>query len=47
MDYTSIHIYGHILTDDILHAIETDESFDGNKAIDMYIPEINLAKIFW
>lgn len=40
MDYTSIHIYGHILTDDILHAIETDESFDGNKAIDFHSSDL-------
>ena len=26
MDYTSIHIYGHLLSDDILHEIETDSS---------------------
>lgn len=40
MDYTAIHIYGHILTDDILHAIETDESFDGNKAIDFHSSDL-------
>lgn len=26
MDYTSIHIYGHLLSDDILHEIETESS---------------------
>lgn len=31
MDYTSIHIYGHILSDDILHQIETDTSIQGNR----------------
>lgn len=24
MNYTSIHIYGHLLSDDILHEIETE-----------------------
>lgn len=40
MDFTAIHIYGHILTDDILHAIETDENFDGNKAIDFHSSDL-------
>lgn len=26
MDYTSIHIYGHLLSDDILHNIERDNT---------------------
>lgn len=30
MDYTSIHIYGHLLSDDILHSIEQDGNFVGN-----------------
>lgn len=30
MDYTSIHIYGHLLSDDILHEIETESSMQGN-----------------
>lgn len=30
MDYTSIHIYGHLLSDDILHSIERDNNFVGN-----------------
>ena len=24
MDYTSIHVYGHLLSDDILNAVEKD-----------------------
>lgn len=31
MDYTSIHIYGHLLSDDILHNIERDNTFIGNR----------------
>ena len=31
MDYTSIHIYGHLLSDDILHQIETDKNLVGNR----------------
>lgn len=31
MDYTSIHIYGHLLSDDILHSIERDNSMQGNR----------------
>ena len=34
MDYTSIHVYGHILSDDILHTIETDRNMAGNRDID-------------
>ena len=30
MDYTSIHIYGHLLSDDILHGIEHDTNLLGN-----------------
>ena len=30
MDYTSIHIYGHLLSDDILHSVEQDGNFVGN-----------------
>ena len=31
MDYTSIHIYGHLLSDDILHNIERDNTLIGNR----------------
>lgn len=31
MDYTSIHIYGHLLSDDILHSIERDNTLIGNR----------------
>lgn len=31
MDYTSIHIYGHLLCDDILHNIERDNTLNGNR----------------
>ncbi len=31
MEYTSIHIYGHFLSDDILHEIETDTNLIGNR----------------
>lgn len=34
MDYTAIHIYGHLLSDDILHSIETDRALAGNRDID-------------
>lgn len=37
MDYTSIHIYGHLLSDDILHQIETDRNLVGNRDIDFRI----------
>lgn len=30
MDYTSIHVFGHLLSDDTLHAIERDTTFAGN-----------------
>lgn len=30
MDYTSIHIYGHLLSDDILHHIERENTLNGN-----------------
>ena len=45
MDYTSIHIYGHLLSDDILHEIETDASMVGNREQDFNL-DVNLtAKI--
>lgn len=31
MDYTSIHIYGHLLSDDILRNIEQDTNMQGNR----------------
>lgn len=34
MDYTSIHVYGHMLSDDILHTVETDRTIAGNRDID-------------
>lgn len=34
MDYTSIHIYGHFLSDDILHAVERDYTLLGNREQD-------------
>lgn len=34
MDYTSIHIYGHLLSDDILHSIEQDTNLLGNRQQD-------------
>ena len=37
MDYTSIHIYGHLLSDDILHSVEQDFSLVGNREQDFGI----------
>lgn len=37
MDYTSIHIYGHLLSDDILHQIETDRNLVGNRDVDFQL----------
>lgn len=34
MDYTSIHIYGHLLSDDVLRSIEQDSSLIGNREQD-------------
>ncbi len=31
MDYTSIHIYGHLFSDDILHHIERENTLNGNR----------------
>lgn len=42
MDYTSIHIYGHILSDDILRAVEQDTNLSGNKESDFGI-DISVA----
>ncbi len=45
MDYTSIHIYGHLLSDDILHEIETDTSMRGNREHDFNLDVPLTAKI--
>ena len=37
MDYTSIHIYGHLLSDDILHNIERDTNLLGNRQQDLVL----------
>ena len=37
MDYTSIHIYGHLLSDDVLHSIEQDVNLVGNREQDFGI----------
>ena len=37
MEFTSIHIYGHLLSDDILHSIERDNTFEGNREQDFGI----------
>ena len=37
MDYTSIHIYGHLLSDEILHQIETDRNIVGNRDADFQL----------
>ena len=37
MDYTSIHIHGHLLSDDILHQIETDKNLEGNRDNDFFL----------
>lgn len=34
MDYTSIHIYAHLLSDDILKSVEHDSNFIGNRQVD-------------
>lgn len=45
MDYTSIHINGHLLSDDILHSIETDNSMQGNREKDFNLDVSLPAKI--
>ena len=45
MDYTSIHIYGHLLSDDILHEIETESSMQGNREQDFNLDVSLTAKI--
>lgn len=37
MDYTSIHVYGHLLSDEILHQIEIDKDLVGNRDLDFRI----------
>ena len=37
MDYTSIHVYGHLLSDDILNAVEKDTTLVGNREQDFGI----------
>lgn len=34
MDYTSIHVYGHLLSDDILNSVERDSNLAGNREQD-------------
>ena len=49
MDYTSIHIYGHLLSDDILHNIERDNTYEGNREQDfaMDIPVSAAIDYVW
>ena len=49
MDYTSIHIYGHLLSDDILHNIERDNTYEGNREQDfaMGIPVSAAIDYVW
>lgn len=37
MELTSIHIYGHLLSDDIIHSVERDFNLLGNREIDFRI----------
>ena len=37
MDFTCIHIFGHILSEDIIKSIETDNSLFGNRESDFAI----------
>ena len=37
MDYTSIHVYGHLLSDDILNSVERDSTLIGNREQDFGI----------
>lgn len=34
MEYTSIHVYGHLLSDELLRQIETDKGATGNREMD-------------
>ena len=34
MEYTGIHIFGHLLSDDTIHQIETDRNLEGNRDTD-------------
>lgn len=38
MDYNCIHIYGHIISEEIIKAIETEENYAGNTDADFAIP---------
>lgn len=38
MDYSCIHIYGHIISEEIIKSIETDSNFPGNTEKDFAIP---------
>ena len=37
MDYTSIHIYGHLLTDEVLRQVEQDNMLQGNRDVDFVL----------
>ena len=37
MDYTSIHVYGHLLSDDILNSVKRDNTLVGNREQDFGI----------
>lgn len=45
MDYTSIHVYGHMLSDDILKSIEQDTTMPGNRELDFGIDSSTSASI--
>lgn len=45
MDYTSIHIYGHLLSDDILRSIEQDNTLVGNREQDYCIDSTTSSAI--
>ena len=45
MDYTSIHVFGHLLSDDILKSIEQDNTMLGNREQDYGIDSSTTAAI--
>lgn len=45
MDYTSIHIYGHLFSDDILRSIEQDNTLVGNREQDYCIDSTTSSAI--
>lgn len=49
MEYTSIHIYGHFLSDDILHSIEMDNTLKGNSEQDFGLdaPVLHTIDYVW